>query len=55
MELVALEGGYTRPLGPTISEDVQMGSNTLASPEAHFLALLALLPGYIKHGTKLID
>jgi len=36
VELVALVGGYTGPLGPTISEDVQVGSNALASPEAHF-------------------
>jgi len=55
MELVALVGGYTYPLGPTISEDMQMGSNTLASPKAHFLAPLALPLGYIKPGVKLID
>jgi len=42
MELVALVGGYTCPLSPTVSEDVQVGSNTLASP-----------PGYIKPGAKL--
>ena len=36
MELVALVGGYTRPLGSTISVDVQTGSNTLASLEAPF-------------------
>ena len=36
VELVALVGGYTRSLGPIISEDVQTGSNTLASLKAPF-------------------
>jgi len=53
VELATLVGDYTRPLGSTISEDVQMGSKTLASPKARFLALLASPPGYIKHGAKL--
>jgi len=42
VKLVASVGGYTRPLGFTISEDVQVGSNTLALP-----------PGNIKPGVKL--
>ena len=36
VELVALVGDYTRPLGTTISENVQVGSNALALPEAYF-------------------
>ena len=36
VELVALVGGYTRLLDPTISGDLQAGSNTLVSPEAPF-------------------
>ena len=36
VELVALVGRYTHPLGPTISGDMQVGSNTLPSPEAYF-------------------
>ena len=36
VELVALVGGYTRLIGPTISEDLQAGSNTLISLVATF-------------------
>jgi len=36
VDLLVLVGGYTRPLGPTISGDVQVGSSTLVPPEAHF-------------------
>jgi len=36
VELVALVGDYTSPLGPTIGGDMQTGSNTLASLEAPF-------------------
>jgi len=36
VELVALVGGYNCPLGPTISGDLQAGSNPLTSLEASF-------------------
>jgi len=36
VDLVALVGGYIRPLGPTISGDLQAGFNTLVSLEAPF-------------------
>jgi len=36
VELVALVCGYTRPLGPTITGDLQEGFNTLSSPIAPF-------------------
>jgi len=36
VELAALVSGYTCPLSPTISEDLQVGSNTLALLEAPF-------------------